>query len=80
MWLCRPSVDRKSLEAEPEPVPRFVLEAGWLCLPVEQKQEKWQLLPSDGLRLCKAHSLQGFVVHTSENALPKLCKSKGKSG
>lgn len=79
-WLCTLSMDRKSLKAEPEPVPRLVLEAGWLCLPVEQKQEKWQLLPCNGLRLCKAHSLRGFVTHTPENApsLPKLCKCKGK--
>lgn len=62
-------MNRKSLKAEPGPVPRFVLKAGWLCLPVEQKQEKWQLLPCEGLRLCKVPSLQGLVIRAPENAL-----------
>lgn len=62
-------MNRKSLKAEPGPVPRFVLKAGWLCLPIEQKQEKWQLLPCEGLRLCKVPSLQGLVIHAPENAL-----------
>lgn len=68
MWLCRPSVDRKSLKAEPAPVEgRLVLKAGWLWLPIEQEQDKWQLL-LDGLGLWKVHSLQGFAIHTPENA------------